>query len=306
MQTTSTFAAARRIDASYPHDAFCTIDDKGRRGLLLIADHRPAQVPTFDAIAIAVTNRPDDTFALEITLLSESLATAFIAVCDGLLATCRETSRAELLSASITYLIQANTLLEFGDPLILGPSKLRGLLGELIILLKLFPIKGIGESVRSWVGPDKAPQDFSFADRLIEVKAKTPSSNSVSISSVEQLDPVDAIPLILAVVTLSQLQDSLQGGISPDDLVNDVRERVASDAIAATELEFKLRACNYYPRPYYSSVKFRLVAIRYYGVTDVFPKMRRSDLARGILDATYELDLSQCENHETMLENAWN
>ena len=306
MYAVGTTSAARRIDATYSHDAFCTIDEKGRRGLRLIGDRGPVQIPTFDAITIAVSPRSEDQVSIEITLLTENLATAFISVCDGLLGSCRNSSRAELLSSSISYLVQANALLEFGDPLVLGSSKLRGLLGELIMLSHLLPIKGIAESVHSWIGPDRAPQDFAFSDCLFEVKAKTPTRNTVTISSIDQLDVIDNIPLILAVVTLSQLQDGLEGGVSPNDLVNGVRQSIATDAVASTELELKLRTCNYFPRPYYSNVKYRLISMRYFRVHDGFPKLRRCNLARGILDATYELDLSQCEEYETILETAWN
>jgi hypothetical protein len=296
---------SRRIDASYAHDAFCTLDSIGRRGLLLITDRPPDHVPLFDAMEIVISRRVDDRTGITITLLSASLKPAFVSLCDGLLAACHAVAPAALAEKVVTYLVHANSLLEYGDPQILGATALRGLIGELIILGELLTIQPATASIDAWMGPLGSAQDFVFADRFIETKTKTPISNRVVISSVDQLDPVTPLPLTLAVVTISSLQDDLIGATSPNDLVDGIRMKLDEEPLATIEFDRRLRAANYFPRPYYEKMKFRLISMRFYKLSPGFPRLRQSSLPKGVVSASYELDLSECERFETLLEDSW-
>ena len=67
-------------------------------------------------------------------------------------------------------------------------SKLRGLVGELLILemcLDLWPTEDVASG---WTGPLGGPQDFVLPGRRIEVKTTFASARSVHITSVDQLD----------------------------------------------------------------------------------------------------------------------
>jgi hypothetical protein len=305
MNAAGEVGGSRRIDAAYVHDIFCTLDAKGRYGVFIITAYAPEQLPLFDAMDILLTKRIDERIGISITLLAASLLPAFVSLCDGLLAACEAVAPHLLGERVVSYLISANSLLEYGDPQVLGVVRLRGLLGELIVIRELLSLVPITDVVAAWTGPLRSAQDFVFSDRFIETKAKTPISNTVTISSVEQLDPATPSPLILAVVTISSLQDDLVAGITPNDLVNAIRQQLKTEPLALLEFDRRLRASNYFPRPYYEITRFRLISLRYYKVELSFPRLRQVTLQKGILSASYELDLSECEPFETTLEDAW-
>ncbi len=305
MEAASENGGSRRIDANYPQDAFCTLDSLGRRSLVLLGASEPDSLPVFDAMELTLAKRGDERISLSITLLSSPLSSAFVSLCDGLLIACQESTASELASHAINYLVHANSLLEYGDPQVLGAIALRGLLGELIVFDELLSFGKPKETVEAWMGPRKAPQDFVLTSRLIETKAKTPVSNKITISSIEQLDPVVDLPLVLAVVTITALQDTMNDGTSPAELVSHIRARLSVDAVARGEFDRRLRSANYFERPFYERMKFRLISKRYYEVRHSFPRLRQRDLAKGVVSASYDLDLSICAPFETLLENPW-
>ncbi|SVE09355.1 uncharacterized protein METZ01_LOCUS462209, partial [marine metagenome] len=70
-------------------------------------------------------------------------------------------------------------------------SELVGLLAELYILKNyMLPALGPDLSVKSWIGPEGAKQDFVVENFALEIKAhRSGYSDKVTISSVEQLSP---------------------------------------------------------------------------------------------------------------------
>lgn len=67
----------------------------------------------------------------------------------------------------------------------------KGLIGELLYLEYLIDQNGVKHAFESWVGPDGSDQDFLLDDSWTEVKTTTISSDSINISSLEQLDRDD-------------------------------------------------------------------------------------------------------------------
>ena len=306
MEAAREFGGSRRIDVDYPQDAFCTLDLLGRRGLLMLSESIPKNVPVFDAMEFTVSAREDGRRSVGITLLSTTLNSAFENLCDGLLAACESVAPLELSEQIVAYLVRANSLLEYGDAQVLRSSVLRGLLGELVLLEWLLGRVPSSIAVNAWVGPLNSPQDFVLPDRLIEVKTKVPTSNKVTISSVEQLDPEGTMRLTLAVVNISSLQDELFDAMTPMELIARIQSLLGNDAKSKQEFDKRLRAANFFPHPYYSKIKFRLNSIRFYEVVNEFPRIRQSSLAKGIVRASYDLDLTACEVFEIAMGDSWN
>jgi len=86
-----------------------------------------------------------------------------------------------------------------GEPL--GLEVQRGLLGEIYSLIEIAKLKK-NEAIESWDETCTNPVDFTHDDWGVEAKAKTPTSESVKISSQEQLTH-KGNPLILSVVDIS-------------------------------------------------------------------------------------------------------
>jgi hypothetical protein len=146
-----------------------------------------------------------------------------------------------------------------------------------------------------------APQDFALPSLRIEAKAIRPGSRTARISSVDQLDVSDA-ELHLAVVTLANISSGALG-LSPAGLVDQIRARLDDSGGTGAVLDFdsRLAAGGYVAQPAYEQPMFRVDTIRFFGVRDGFPRLRRADLPVGVADASYDIELALCIPFETEL-----
>lgn len=72
---------------------------------------------------------------------------------------------------------------------LLSENEIRGLLGELIFLKEnMFKKYQMNRSIISWQGCEKAHKDFEINAEWYEVKTIRQNGDTVTISSIEQLD----------------------------------------------------------------------------------------------------------------------
>lgn len=77
----------------------------------------------------------------------------------------------------------------YGNSKILSENEVIGLIGELLFLKDYcFPIYGISIGLNGWSGPEPTHKDFSYKNEWYEIKSINSFKNTVSISSIEQLD----------------------------------------------------------------------------------------------------------------------
>lgn len=288
---------AIRVSATHPGDLFAATDSTGRRGLLLLADEEPPARPSLDAVEVTSALRQDGRWALGIWLRDAGLSPIFTQLCGDLVESTRSTPRASTAGQLLIRLGQWRELLEAGT----GPmtlSKLRGLVGELLVIERCLDLWPAADVVAGWAGPLAGPHDLVLRGLHIEVKASTPAARSVHISSVEQLDTTET--LILAVTTLATVAGG--DGIVPNELVERIRARVSEpDPAVGVQFRQRLDALGYLPDPLYSNPMFRLDGIDYFKVEGAFPRLRRTAVPAGLEHVTYELLLSSCAPYRTAL-----
>jgi len=172
----------------------------------------------------------------------------------------------------------------------LSPEAELGLAGELYFMA-LFLDAGVSpESVlRSWVGPDDAPQDFLLGDGAIEVKATMSSSGfPVKIGSLEQLDDAVASPLFLAAVRFARGE----GGATLPEMVAEIERRLENELGGVDFLRERLmvagyaeaHACQY-------SRRFEPKERRFLSVIEGFPRLTPGVVPAGITRSLYEINL---------------
>jgi hypothetical protein len=66
-----------------------------------------------------------------------------------------------------------------------------------------------------------------------------------------------------------------------------------------TEFDIRLSELGYTDRPEYEQLHFAVQNIRYYSVTEAFPRIMLSHLPAGISRVTYDLDLLQCGHYRS-------
>lgn len=290
---------ATRVDEVHPADLYAAIDAQVHKGLVLFSSTQPPDPPTLDAVDVTSSQRLDGRWALGIWLREPGLMPMFAQLCRDLVESSRTVPPAAAAGHLLARLLRWKELLERGA----GPmsmSRLRGLVGELLVLEKCLEVWSIEDVASGWVGPMGGPQDFVLPGRRIEVKTAFASARSVHISSVDQLD-TDG-PLTLAVVTLTTLTGG--PGIAPADLVDRIdRMLLAQGAENAAVFRKRLDALGYRPDPLYRSPMFRLDGVDYYEVEGDFPRLRRESIGLGIDKVVYDVLLGACAGHKSVLRN---
>jgi hypothetical protein len=288
---------AIRVDPEHPADFFAAQDPDGRPGLMLLLKDVPPTAPRLDSVDIEVVARSDGRWALELWLTTRMLLTPFAQLCDDLVNSSRGVPQDRLGSFVVGRLHRWHELLE-SERRGWSVSKLRGFIGELLLLQEGIGAYGETEMIRGWGGPFGAPQDFALPELWLEVKATFPTARSVRITSAEQLSAPGR--LLLAVYTLATLLPN-DSGITAGALVSEI-ESQARDAHlddVADDFDRRLNAVGFERMADYAQLPFRLDAVHYYEVGDGFPRITPADLDPGIAEVAYDLELGALTPHET-------
>lgn len=174
----------------------------------------------------------------------------------------------------------------------LSVSEQTGLAGELI-LATMFMDNGIEVAtvIRAWKGSERSHHDFQLPLASIEVKATIAHNiETVSISSLRQLDPTGTQKLFLAQVAM----DSHDHGVQTlPHLVTDIRQRLSSFPADRLEFEEKLLESGYRDKDEsnYAQQSFQLRKVRAFRVDGNFPKLTHDSIPEGIVGATYQINL---------------
>ena len=278
----------RLVDESHPLDLYAGLDPDNRRSLMLVTQHPPEQIPPTGAVQVSVNQRSDGEFAVLFRLARAELNELFGRLCQDLIDATRTSNRENGASALLQRLGRWRRLLEAGG-MGLSDSELRGLFGELWFLLTVgIPTYGKTIAINAWNGPLGAPQDFQLGSSLVEVKTILPGARGITISSAEQLDN-KLIPLQIAVVALHP-----SGQFALPELVTNIRRDLEDAPAGAAEFEIRLAEAGYTDRPEYDITRFSVDEIRYYPVTDKFPRIIPVQVPAGISKLRYDLDLHKC------------
>ena len=182
-------------------------------------------------------------------------------------------------------------LFQHGGSGFLQPHEIKGLIAEMLVLELLVRDgeRNVHETVSGWIGPLGADQDFMYSDRAIEVKAIGPGGESISISSLEQLDC--AVPMNLILATLRPATPGEPGAIGLNALAARIEGMIAESPEALNIFKERLLEARYVEHEFYETVLFEPTSIAAYSVRDTFPKLVRNMVPTGILGANYSIGI---------------
>lgn len=160
-----------------------------------------------------------------------------------------------------------------------------GIIGELLLLDQLLD-RG-GDPVGMWTAPDDGLHDFERSGHALEAKSSLGSARRLHISTLDQLDDVGLASLHIAHIrlveardgeTLAHIADRIEARLKGERARRDfrnalLRRGVPPGAISADGLQV------------------RCVNIEYYTVREGFPRLRRGDVALGIVEADYQVEV---------------
>ena len=169
-----------------------------------------------------------------------------------------------------------------------------GLYGELWFLRQVvIPHFGLS-SLRYWLGPEGANQDFSFEECAVEVKT-TISQNpqKLSISNENQLDETRLNTLFLMHLSL----DIRANGETLPEIIESLRVILGKDSSSRELFEKRLFQIGYldiHAPKKYSETSYKYRTSSYFKIEQDFPRIVPIALKQGVVQVRYSLELSAC------------
>lgn len=241
----------------------------------------------------------EGTVRVILTLVDNSRRELFSALArDVAQATVRERSEPAQVKAMLNRLEAWQRLLDRLKPEGLTPQEQRGLVGELLVLERLcLPPLGGAEAVRRWEGPVGGLQDFVLPHGALEVKctARQPAE-SFHASHLAQLDDSGLERLALVVVVVEE-GEAVVGSTLPDHIER-LRVRLAEESPNAEAMFWeRLQQMGYLPEQseLYLRKKYAFRELMMYHVNADFPRLLRTSVPQGILEAEYDVSLLACQ-----------
>jgi Putative PD-(D/E)XK family member, (DUF4420) len=298
-------ALARRIHPDSPRDIRLAVDALTHARMLLVRVSSAAldsglEFPSASGFELRHVPLPGDgnrKITLGVILTRPDQADVFTSLVDDI---ARRVAAAESDSTAVLELIARlrrwQGFLQRHEPEGLGPHERRGLYGELWFLRQhLMAVLPPREAVVAWSGPRAANHDFHLPACAVEVKTSTGKQHQLlHIASERQLDDTGAGTLVLFHLSLDERTAQ---GETLVGIVEDVRSRMASDPVAAEELDTRLIDAGYLDSQAYrySSEGYALRDSGFFHVEEQFPRITEGYLRPGVGDVRYTIALTACQ-----------
>lgn len=180
----------------------------------------------------------------------------------------------------------------------LSPERVRGLVGEAVILMRLMAHIGYLNALIQWTGPHDALRDFELDDASpVEVKTyQTQTGSSVRINDPEQLEPTSGRPVYLAVV---EIAGNMSSGRTLPEILAVLSDTVARQPGGVELLEEKLAQYGYLSAhtAMYTDA-YVIGSTRIYAVETGFPRLLASTVPPGVDDVAFSVRLAAIDQFE--------
>jgi hypothetical protein len=173
----------------------------------------------------------------------------------------------------------------------LSSERVRGLIGEAVILMRLMAHTGALNALTQWTGPHDALRDFELDDASLEVKTyQTQTGSSVRISDPEQLESTSGRPVYLAVV---EMAGNMSSGRTLPEILAVLSESVATYPGGSELLEEKLAQYGYLSAHAALYTEAYVIGnTRLYAVEQGFPRLFPSIIPAGVDNVEFSVRLA--------------
>ena len=237
---------------------------------------------------------------LTIQLFSDANTDIFAYLCGNLVETIeRCDTEAKAIKLVLNRLEKWKTMFSKGVSDGLSITEQQGLYGELMYLHKLV-LRGIFsyiDTLKIWVGADKAMRDFQGKDWAVE--AKTISINNadqITINGERQLDETLLDKLYLYHLSV---EASRMNGQTLNDKVDELRSLFSDDKAALNIFNAKLMEAGYFDhhRELYRERCYKIRKNFISVIDDSFPRIKESELRDGVSNTVYSINVSSCAEY---------
>lgn len=283
----------RRIDPAFGFNVYAGLDSSGYVMLAIgVANSPPALNLESHSLDYFRQHRSDGSWLMALRLRQLGLSSVFGRLCQDMVdAMTAVLDEAALVALFRDRLVLWKKLFDHGSGGLLEPYQVKGLIAELLVLEAILVAgrRSPLEATTAWVGPTGADQDFYFSDEAIEVKAVSPGAESISISSLQQLDAL--VPIRISVYTMRPASPSEQGAIGLNTLVPRMEGHLAASPDALSILRGRLLEAGYVENSHYDSILFQTMSNEEFPVATAFPRLTVATVPGGVTSASYSLSL---------------
>ena len=264
------------------------------KSLVVMNTGRLKEIPSSFAVRAVNTELNDGRWILEFQLLHESFREEYLRLCWDMIEVALNSR--EPLKEFISKYMSWQRLLQYSDKKSMSFQKQKGLLGELIFLDECIDNKGIDIAVSAWQGPDGSDQDFLFESTWTEVKTVALASETVKISSMQQLEQEQEGELRVYILEKSVAGTNKYNLV---DMANRILDKLSVDPQIRDHFDMKLFKYGYRKEEIqiYRQYYFRLIEFRKYKVNKIFPKLTRKNIDVAVVSCQYELSLPAIEEY---------
>jgi len=297
--------SVRRVDSEIAHNLFWMLDQAGNYGFYLktTKEFKSTEIDIRLRGISLIKRNYENCGELFLILNRQNDWELFFSVCKDIISICATySSNEEMVVAVENRLKRWQAFLMENTEVSLSLMMQMGLFAELMFLINiLIPRIDASAAIIAWGGPESDRQDFSMADKSIEIKSyKTSRSPQVRISSTHQLY-TDTKPLFLIAYGLTEAQN----GQSIADLISELDVLISSESIKIIQLfESKLIEFGYMPGMNYDVMyKFTVDSLRGFIVEKDFPRILPHQTSPEIIAVNYTINLQLCTRFEIDINN---
>lgn len=262
--------------------------NNGNKCIIILHQKKIEIPPSTKAITAEYFQNSDCNYMLKLTLNHSSLEELFIKLCWDLLhISLQYPNNTEKVISQYRNWIK---LFQKVSPDLLSGPLQKGLLGELLYLEEQIHQKGDIIALNAWLGPEGCDQDFVFDNTWTEIKTVSTDSDSITISSLQQLDCPQQGNLIIYFI--DKISSGSNQSISLPETINKINSLLSlpqQDIFSC-----KLAKIGYFDNDseYYQSARYRLSEKRIFSVNSKFPRLTRNNIPAEITNAQYKLSLA--------------
>lgn len=181
--------AFRRINSTHPSDLYLGYNENGGKALVIVEISDEKKVESSQIIHTQLYLREDGKTSLEFVLKDNKFETMFYRLCEDIITSTSNVKRGIVIGFVIKRWNAWKTAFQKLSGERLSDMSIMGLIGELTFMEQvMIPKYGIDRSIVAWEGPDGGHKDYVINSTWYEIKSTTLSSDTVKISSIEQLD----------------------------------------------------------------------------------------------------------------------
>lgn len=280
-----------RIDPSHPFDVYAGMDRTDCVMLAIGISFRPPSVDAdTGALEYVRQQRANGQWIMGLRLAGAGLDAVFGRLCQDLVdAAAGVATETALVALFRERLLLWKRLFRDGASGLLQKFQIKGLIAELLTLEGFVSESrsDLIEPLLAWTGPAGSSQDFLFSRHAVEVKAVSPNTAAVSISSLKQLDA--PVPLTLQVLVLRESSTSEPEALTLPLLVCRIENTLSSVAGAAPLFRKRLLEAGYVEHDHYETVAFSHLETRLYHVGEGFPRIVVATVPAGIPEVSYNI-----------------